>query len=49
MDRIATNTAYSSVLANLMQAEIAQTNAGTQLSSQYKAQDLEGYGGGAKP
>ena len=48
MDRIATNTAYSSVLANLMQAEIAQTNAGTQLSSQVKAQDLEGYGSGAE-
>jgi flagellar hook-associated protein 3 FlgL len=48
MDRIATNTAYSSVLANLMQAEIAQTNAGSQLSSQVKAQDLAGYGGGAE-
>ena len=33
MDRIATNTAYNSVLANLMNAELAQTTAGNQLSS----------------
>jgi len=48
MDRIATNTAYNSVLANLMQAEIAQTTAGNQISSTEKATDLEGYGTGAE-
>jgi flagellar hook-associated protein 3 FlgL len=48
MDRIATNSAYSSILANLMQAEIAQTTAGNQISSTEKATDLEGYGTGAE-
>src|SRR5580698_7528221 len=48
MDRIATNSAYSAVLSNLMQAELAQTTAGNQLSSTEKATDLEGYGGGAE-
>jgi flagellar hook-associated protein 3 FlgL len=48
MDRIATNTAYSSILTNLMQAEIAQTTAGNQISSTEKATDLEGYGTGAE-
>src|SRR5271154_3564306 len=48
MDRIATNSAYSSVLANLMAAEIAQTTAGNQLSSNEKAADLKGYGTGAE-
>jgi flagellar hook-associated protein 3 FlgL len=48
MDRIATNTAYNSVLNNLMTAEIAQTNAGNQISSNEKASDLEGYGTGAE-
>ena len=48
MDRIATNSAYSSVLSNLMQAELAQTTAGNQLSSTEKATDLEGYGTGAE-
>jgi flagellar hook-associated protein 3 FlgL len=48
MDRIATNSAYNSVLANLMQAELAQTTAGNQLSSTEKATDLEGYGTGAE-
>ena len=48
MDRIATNTAYNSVLANLMNAELAQTNAGNQLSSTEKATDLKGYGTGAE-
>jgi flagellar hook-associated protein 3 FlgL len=48
MDRIATNSAYSSVLANLMAAEIAQTTAGDQLSSNEKAADLKGYGTGAE-
>jgi|HubBroStandDraft_1064217.scaffolds.fasta_scaffold146587_1 flagellar hook-associated protein 3 FlgL len=48
MDRIATNTAYTSVLNNLMAAEIAQTNAGNQISSTEKATDLEGYGTGAE-
>jgi flagellar hook-associated protein 3 FlgL len=48
MDRIATNSAYSAVLSNLMQAELAQTTAGNQLSSTEKATDLEGYGTGAE-
>jgi flagellar hook-associated protein 3 FlgL len=48
MDRIATNTAYSSMLANLMSAEVAQTNAGNQISTTEKATDLEGYGTGAE-
>jgi flagellar hook-associated protein 3 FlgL len=48
MDRIATNTAYSSMLANLMSAELAQTTAGNQISSTEKATDLEGYGTGAE-
>jgi len=48
MDRIATNTAYNSVLANLMAAEIAQSNAGNQISSTEKATDLKGYGTGAE-
>jgi flagellar hook-associated protein 3 FlgL len=48
MDRISTASAYSSVLANLMQAEVAQTNAGNQLSSTEQASDLQGYGGGAE-
>jgi flagellar hook-associated protein 3 FlgL len=48
MDRIATNSAYNQVLINLMQAEIAQTNAGNQLASTEKATNLEGYGTGAE-
>src|SRR5579872_3929336 len=48
MDRIATNTAYSSVLNNLMAAELAQSNAGNQISSNEKAADLKGYGTGAE-
>lgn len=48
MDRIATNTAYSSVLNNLMAAELAQSNAGNQISSNEKASDLKGYGTGAE-
>jgi flagellar hook-associated protein 3 FlgL len=48
MDRIATNTAYNSVLNNLMTAEIAQNTAGNQISSNEKASDLEGYGTGAE-
>ena len=48
MDRIATNSAYSAILTNLMQAELAQTTAGNQLSSTEKATDLEGYGTGAE-
>jgi flagellar hook-associated protein 3 FlgL len=48
MDRIATNTAYSSVLTNLMAAEIAQSTAGNQISSTEKATDLKGYGTGAE-
>jgi flagellar hook-associated protein 3 FlgL len=48
MDRIATNTAYNSVLNNLMAAELAQTTAGNQISSTEKATDLKGYGTGAE-
>ena len=48
MDRIATNSTYNSLLINLMQAEIAQTTAGSQLSSTEKATDLKGYGTGAE-
>ena len=48
MDRIATNSAYNSVLLNLMQAEIAQNTAGAQISSTEKATDLKGYGTGAE-
>ena len=44
MDRIATSTAYSSVLAELMAAENRQTAAAQQVSSQKVAQDLSGYG-----
>jgi len=44
MDRISTNAAYSSMLSNLMAAEVAQTNAGNQLSSNETATDLKGYG-----
>jgi flagellar hook-associated protein 3 FlgL len=48
MDRISTASAYNSMLTNLMQAEVAQTNAGDQLSSNEQATDLQGYGGGAE-
>jgi flagellar hook-associated protein 3 FlgL len=48
MDRISTNTAYGSVLANLMAAELRQTQAGNQLSSTTKASDLKGYGASAE-
>jgi flagellar hook-associated protein 3 FlgL len=48
MDRIATNSAYNSVLNNLMAAEMAQATAGAQLSSTEKATDLKGYGTGAE-
>jgi len=44
IDRISTSSAYSSVLANLMQAEVAETNAGTLLSTSETASDLQGYG-----
>jgi len=48
MDRISTASAYASVLTNLMQAEVAQTDAGNQLASTEQATDLQGYGGGAE-
>jgi len=48
MDRISTASAYSQALNNLMQAEMAQTTAGQQLSSSEKATDLDGYGAGAE-
>jgi flagellar hook-associated protein 3 FlgL len=48
MDRISTASAYNSVLANLMAAQVTQTNAGNQLSSSEKATSLQGYGTGAE-
>jgi flagellar hook-associated protein 3 FlgL len=48
MDRISTSSAYSSVLANLMNAEIAQTKAGNQLSTNEASTDLQGYGTNAE-
>lgn len=48
MDRISTASAYSQILANLMAAQVAQTNAGNQLASSEKATDLQGYGTGAE-
>jgi flagellar hook-associated protein 3 FlgL len=48
MDRISTSGAYNTVLNNLMAAEVAQSNAGNQLSSSEKATDLAGYGTGAE-
>ncbi|HEX3919059.1 MAG TPA: flagellin [Caulobacteraceae bacterium] len=48
MDRISTASSYASVLQNLMQSEIAQTNAGLQLSTNEKATDLSGYGTSAE-
>jgi flagellar hook-associated protein 3 FlgL len=48
MDRIATSTAYNSVLANLMAAQSAQTKATTEISSQKNATDLQGYASNAE-
>ncbi|HEX7761395.1 MAG TPA: flagellin [Caulobacteraceae bacterium] len=48
MTRIATSTAYSAVLANLMAAEQRQIDAGTQVSTQKKATDLKGYAANAE-
>ncbi|HEX3407247.1 MAG TPA: flagellin [Caulobacteraceae bacterium] len=47
-NRISTASAYNSVLANLMKAEVAQSQAGNQLSSTETATDLQGYGTGAE-
>jgi len=47
-NRISTASAYNSILANLMKAEVAQTQAGNQLSSTETATDLQGYGTGAE-
>jgi flagellar hook-associated protein 3 FlgL len=43
MTRIATASAYSAVLDNLMAAQARQVQAGAQVSSQKKATDLKGY------
>jgi flagellar hook-associated protein 3 FlgL len=43
MSRVATANNYSSVLANLMQAQVRQHEANTQVSSQKNAYDLKGY------
>jgi len=48
IDRVSTASAYNAVLANLMQAEVAETNAGNQLSSTEQATDLQGYGGNSE-
>ncbi len=48
MERISTASAYGSVLTNLMTAEIAQTTAGNQLSSNEAATDLRGYASNAE-
>ena len=48
MTRIATSTAYSAVLNNLMAAEQRQIDAGIQVSSQKKASDLKGYAANAE-
>ncbi len=48
VDRISTSGAYNAVLNNLIAAELAQTNAGNQLSSSEKATDLAGYGAGSE-
>ena len=48
MERISTASAYNSVLANLMAAQVTQTTAGNQLSSSEKATNLQGYGTGAE-
>jgi flagellar hook-associated protein 3 FlgL len=44
IDRISTSSAYQSVLSNLMQAELAETNAGNELSTSQVSTDLQGYG-----
>jgi flagellar hook-associated protein 3 FlgL len=44
MDRISTASAYSSVLNNLLTAQVAQTKAGQQLSSSEASTNLAGYG-----
>jgi len=48
MDRIATSSAYASVLASLMSAQTVQSQAGEQISSGQQASDLKGYDGSAE-
>jgi flagellar hook-associated protein 3 FlgL len=48
IDRVSTASAYNAVLTNLMQAEVAETTAGNQLSSNEQATDLQGYGGNSE-
>ncbi len=43
MNRIATANSYSTVLSHLMQAQVQQHEANTQVSSQKNASDLKGY------
>jgi flagellar hook-associated protein 3 FlgL len=47
-NRISTASQYSSILTNLMQAQLAQSTAGNQLASTETAPDLQGYGAGAE-
>ena len=48
LDRIATSTTYSSLLANLTTAQASETKASNQLSSGENATDLKGYAGQAE-
>lgn len=43
MNRIATSTSYSALIANLNDAQLRQIKAGAEVSSQRKASDLKGY------
>lgn len=43
MNRVATANSYSTVLSHLMQAQVQQQEANTQVSSQKNATDLKGY------
>jgi flagellar hook-associated protein 3 FlgL len=47
-NRISTASAYNAILTNLMNAQVAQTKAGNQISSSQTATDLQGYGTGAE-
>ncbi len=47
-NRISTASAYSAILTNLMNAQVAQSKAGNQISSSETATDLQGYGAGAE-
>ena len=48
MDRVTTFSAYSNVIANLMQTELRQNTANVQISSGKVASDLKGFGSNAE-